>query len=408
MASRPITTTFSSPSLSAGDATSAELDAVRAALDADYEVLEEIGRGGMAVVYRARERELDREVAIKVLPFALTFDADVVERFLREARTSAQLEHPHIVPIYRVGRAGQVIYFAMKLLRGETLSTYLERHGQLPAWEVRRILLETAGALGYAAERRVVHRDVKPDNIMLDEERRCVVTDFGIARSASDASLTATGITVGTPRYMSPEQARGRPLDGRSDIYSLGVVGYEMLAGRVPFAGDDALAILLDHVQTPVPRPALESDDARRLYRVIERMLAKRPEDRFRSTGELLAALGNGATAPVRRGAPPPPARGLAGARTIAARAVAALRPALDRALDASRRLLREQRPRTEALIRRAGALGPRFWTRAGGVLALGVAAYVAFHLATTHRSSSDARATAPHRASATLHRRAR
>ncbi|HWJ22564.1 MAG TPA: serine/threonine-protein kinase [Gemmatimonadaceae bacterium] len=407
MSSRPITTTFSSPSLSADDATSAELDAVRAALDADYEVLEEIGRGGMAVVYRARERELDREVAIKVLPFALTFDADVVERFLREARTSAQLEHPHIVPIYRVGRAGQVIYFAMKLLRGETLSTYLERHGQLPAWEVRRILLETAGALGYAAERRVVHRDVKPDNIMLDEERRCVVTDFGIARSASDASLTATGITVGTPRYMSPEQARGRPLDGRSDIYSLGVVGYEMLAGRVPFAGDDALAILLDHVQTPVPRPALESDDARRLYRVIERMLAKRPEDRFRSTGELLAALANGATVPVRPGAPPR-ARGLAGARTIAARAVAALRPALDRALDASRRLLREQRPSGEALISRAAALGPRFWTRAGGVLALAVAAYVAFHLATTHRSSSDARATAPHRAPATLHRRAR
>lgn len=288
MASRPLTTTFSAPSLSAGDATSAELDAVRAALDADYEVLEEIGRGGMAVVYRARERELDREVAIKVLPFALTFDADVVERFLREARTSAQLEHPHIVPIYRVGRAGQVIYFAMKLLRGETLSTYLERHGQLPPWEVRRILLETAGALGYAAERRIVHRDVKPDNIMLDEERRCVVTDFGIARSASDASLTATGITVGTPRYMSPEQVQGRALDLRTDIYSAGVLLYQMLTGRHLFEGDSAVEVAMQHLNTPPPAlpGGLEAYQP-----LLDKLLEKDRDARFRNADEVIGYL---------------------------------------------------------------------------------------------------------------------
>jgi serine/threonine-protein kinase len=377
VASRPIPSTAHTSYDADASSPQAEADVVRDALDADYEVLEEIGRGGMAVVYRARERQLDREVAIKVLPFALTYDADVVERFLREARTSAQLEHPHIVPIYRVGRAGPVIYFAMKLLRGETLSEYLERHGRLPTWEVRRILLETAGALCYAAERRVVHRDVKPDNIMLDDERRCVMTDFGIARSPTDASLTATGVTVGTPRYMSPEQARGRALDGRSDVYSLGVVGYECLTGAVPFAGDDPLAIMLDHVQTPVPRPALDSDDARRLYRVIERMLAKRPEDRFASTADLLAALADGPTAPSRRAAP---ARahgsaavaawrsvaGTAIARTatlasqLAATIEATLAPALERACDAAVRLWREQRPRLAAALRRAAGRGGR------------------------------------------------
>src|SRR4051812_9716625 len=234
-----------------------DLDVVRAALVDDYEVLEELGRGGMAVVFRARDRQLDREVAVKVLPFALAHDGEVVERFQREARLAAALEHPNIVPIYRVGRNGDVIYFAMKLVRGQSLSEHITTRGRLPAAEVRRVLLETAGALGAAHRRGIVHRDVKPDNIMLDEDGRCVVMDFGIARSASDSKLTASGMSLGTPRYMSPEQARARELDGRSDLYSLGVVGYHCLVGRTPFDGDDAISILLNHVQAPVPRPEI-------------------------------------------------------------------------------------------------------------------------------------------------------
>ena len=270
---------------------SGELELVRSSLAPGYEVIEEIGRGGMAIVYRARERELDREVAVKVLPFALAFDPGVVERFQREAKTAAQLEHPHIIPVHRVGRAGDVCYFTMKYVRGESLAARLERAGKLPADEVRRILLETAGALGYAHRHGVVHRDIKPDNILLDESGRCLVTDFGIARSAAESKLTATGMSVGTPRYMSPEQARAKDVDGRSDVYSLGIVAYECLAGVVPFDGEDAFAILMDHINAPLPRPSLGAE-AGALYGIIQRMLAKRPGDRFQSADDVVAALG--------------------------------------------------------------------------------------------------------------------
>ncbi|HVE79712.1 MAG TPA: serine/threonine-protein kinase [Gemmatimonadaceae bacterium] len=278
-----------------------DLDLVRASLEAEYDVAAELGRGGMAVVYRAVDRALGREVAVKVLPFTLAFDEELVERFQREARTAAQLEHPHIIPVYRVGRAGQVSYFVMQLVRGRSLASLLRERSRLSAAEVRRILLEAGSALGYAAKRGVVHRDVKPDNILLDEAGRCVVTDFGIAKSASDGKLTATGTSVGTPRYMSPEQARAKPLDGRSDLYSLGVVAYECLVGHTPFEGGDAFAILMDHINAPVPRPALATHEEWALFEVIERLLAKRPEDRFADAEALAAALGaidRGAVAP--------------------------------------------------------------------------------------------------------------
>jgi hypothetical protein len=270
---------------------SIEIDLVRAALTPDYEVIEELGRGGMAVVYRAREVALDREVAIKVLPALLAMDAEFVERFQHEARTAGKLEHPNIVPIYRVGQSGHVTYFVMKYLRGQSLSAILRERPKIPAREVQRILIETASALGYAAKFGVVHRDIKPDNILLDHEGRCVITDFGIAKT-SGARLTAPGTSMGTPRYMSPEHAQGVPMDGRSDIYSLGVVAYQALTGTIPFDGEDPFAVLYKHVNSPLPRPDLASTEETTLYSVIERMLAKVPEERFQSAEDLLAALG--------------------------------------------------------------------------------------------------------------------
>ena len=268
-----------------------ETDLVREALTAEYEIIEELGRGGMALVYRARDRQLEREVAIKVLPFSLAFDAEFVERFQREARTAAQLEHPNIIPIYRVGRSGRVIYFVMKFLRGGSLSTVLSERRRLSPPEIRRLLTEAGSALGYAAQRGIVHRDIKPDNIMFDEFGQCVLTDFGIAKAASGQRLTGTGMSIGTPHYMSPEQARAQAIDGRSDIYSLGVVAYQALTGTVPYDGDDSFSIGYKHITEPVPVPQLITADERRLFEVIKRMLMKDPADRFQSCEELVASL---------------------------------------------------------------------------------------------------------------------
>jgi len=268
-----------------------ETDLVREALAAEYEIIEELGRGGMAMVYRARDRQLEREVAIKVLPFSLAFDSEFVERFQREARTAAQLEHPNIIPIYRVGRSGRVIYFVMKFLRGGSVATVLGERRKLMPPEIRRLLIEAGSALGYAAQRGIVHRDIKPDNIMFDEFGQWVLTDFGIAKAASGQRLTSTGMSIGTPHYMSPEQARAQSIDGRSDIYSLGVVAYQALAGTVPYDGEDSFSIGYKHITEPVPTPQLITADERRLFEVIKRMLMKDPADRFQSCEELVASL---------------------------------------------------------------------------------------------------------------------
>src|SRR3954471_17724071 len=234
------------------------------AVGTQYLVDAEIGRGGMAVVYRATDLRLNRRVAIKVLPLELAFNADVRERFLREAQTAAQLSHPGIVPIYTVDEREGIVYFVMALVDGESLAERLSREPRLPITEARRILGAVADALAYAHEQGVVHRDVKPDNIMLDRASgRPLVTDFGIARAAQgDTRLTVTGVAVGTPAYMSPEQALGeRELDGRSDIYSLGVVGYQMLAGRTPFRAANTPAMLVKHLsESPHPIESLRPD----------------------------------------------------------------------------------------------------------------------------------------------------
>jgi serine/threonine protein kinase len=270
-----------------------ELELAKLALADEYDVLDEIGRGGMAIVYRARDKALDRDVAIKVLPPAMAFDAAFVERFQREARTAAQLEHPNIVPIYGVGQKGsgpsQGIYIVMKQLRGESLAAQLAARGTIPPDEIRAMLRDTAQALAYASRRGVVHRDIKPDNILYDDDR-WVLADFGIAKSMSARSLTQSGAAVGTPRYMSPEQARAKPLDVRADIYSLGIVAYQCLVGHVPFDGDDGFAILYDHVTAPLPTPPLANDDERALYTVIQQMTAKHTDDRV-SDGDALLRL---------------------------------------------------------------------------------------------------------------------
>ena len=268
-----------------------ELDLVREQLKDEYEILEELGRGGMAIVFKAREKQLERDVAIKVLPFSLAFDKEFVERFQREARTSAKLEHPSIIPIYRVGKSGRVIYFVMKFLRGKPLSSVLAARGTLPPAEIRQILVQVARALAYAHKSGIVHRDIKPDNIMFDEHGLAVVTDFGIAKAASGGKLTGTGMSIGTPHYMSPEQARAQALDGRSDIYSLGVVAYQSLTGRVPFDGEDSFSIGYKHIMEEIPTPPLETYDQRTVFEITRKMMAKSPDERFQSADELVQTL---------------------------------------------------------------------------------------------------------------------
>jgi len=268
-----------------------ELEMVRDQLKDEYEILEELGRGGMAIVFKAREKQLERDVAIKVLPFSLAFDKEFVERFQREARTSAKLEHPGIIPIYRVGKSGRVIYFVMKFLRGKPLSSVLAARGTLPPSEIRMTLLQVARALAYAHKGGIVHRDIKPDNIMFDEHGQAVVTDFGIAKAASGGKLTGTGMSIGTPHYMSPEQARAQSLDGRSDLYSLGVVAFQCLVGHVPFDGEDSFSIGYKHIMEEIPAPPLETYDQRTLFEITRRMMSKSPDDRFQTADDLVQAL---------------------------------------------------------------------------------------------------------------------
>jgi serine/threonine-protein kinase len=272
----------------------AEIDMVRQELHEEYEILDELGRGGMAIVFKAKEKQLDREVAIKVLPFSLAFDKEFVERFQREARTSAKLEHPNIIPIYRVGKSGRVIYFVMKFLRGKPLSNILGARGSLPPAEIKKILAEVGRALAYAHKKEIVHRDIKPDNIMFDEHGHAVVTDFGIAKAASGGKLTGTGMSIGTPHYMSPEQAKAQPLDGRSDIYSLGVVAYQCLTGSVPFDGEDSFSIGYKHIMEEIPAPPLENPEKRQLFEIIRKMMAKTPAQRFQNADEVVSVLESG------------------------------------------------------------------------------------------------------------------
>ena len=278
---------------------------LQTALAGEYSLERELGRGGMGVVYLARDVQLDRHVAIKVLPSHLAAQPDSRERFLREARTAAGLSHPNIVPIHRVGEAAGFVFFVMSYVAGRTLGEQLREGGPLGAEAAARILREVAWALAYAHGRGIVHRDVKPDNILIEEESgRALVTDFGIAHVGVTTVATEPGRIMGTAQFMSPEQATSETVDGRSDLYSLGVVGYLAVSGKLPFEAANLPALLLKHVSEPARSVAEVAPGLpRALVETIDRCLAKDPDSRH-ADGEALAA----ALAPSTNGRPALPA----------------------------------------------------------------------------------------------------
>jgi serine/threonine protein kinase len=261
------------------------------ALAGRYEIIKLLGRGGMAVVFLAQDLVLERQVAIKVLPPDLSLDTRLIPRFQQEAKTAAKLDHPNIIPIYRVESEAGLNYFVMKYVNGSSLEQRLEQ-GALPIDLARRILREAALALGHAHKRGIVHRDVKPANIMLESDGRVVLTDFGISKALDGgAALTGTGNIIGTPHYMAPEQAKGLEVDGRADQYALAVVGHQILTGKQPFEGSSH-SILYKHVFEPPPRIfEIRPDVPADLCAALDRALSKEPDRRFPSMEDFANAV---------------------------------------------------------------------------------------------------------------------
>ncbi|HYU78446.1 MAG TPA: serine/threonine-protein kinase [Vicinamibacterales bacterium] len=270
---------------------SGEFLELQAALAGEYSLQREIGRGGMGIVYLARDVQLDRDVAIKVLPMHLARLTTARERFVQEARTAAGLSHPHIVPIHRVGDADGFVFFVMSYVEGETLGERLRTQGPLPPAGAARVLREVAWALAYAHGRGIVHRDIKPDNILLEVGTgRAMVTDFGIAHGGAQATPSDIGKIMGTAHFMSPEQGAQKPLDGRSDIYSLGVVGYLAVSGKLPFEEDSVPALIVrQSMDTPPSLTRVAPGVPSALASAIDRCLDRDPAGRF-PDGETLAA----------------------------------------------------------------------------------------------------------------------
>lgn len=218
-----------------------------------YEIVGLIGQGGMATVYKAYQREIDRHVALKVLPPHPGQDPQYVERFRLEARTVARLQHPHILPLYDYGNQDDILFLVTAYVEGGSLGDRI-RHGPMPLADVDHVLRQISSALDYAHKNGMIHRDIKPDNILLDKEGNALLTDFGIVKLAEgDANLTATGGMIGTPAYMSPEQGQGLPVSPATDVYSLGVVVFEMISGQQPYTADTGLQIVLKHITEPIP-----------------------------------------------------------------------------------------------------------------------------------------------------------
>ena len=261
-------------------------------LSGRYRLEARIAAGGMSTVYKAVDETLERTVAVKLMNREVASDSDQLERFRREARAVAQLSHPHIVGVIDAGEDDSRPYIVFEYIEGETLKERIRRLGPLPIPEAVAYAIEIARALGAAHARHIVHRDVKPQNVLIDEEGSAKVTDFGIARTLDEEGLTADGRVIGTTDYVSPEQALGQPVTGQSDLYSLGIVLYEMLTGDVPFKGDNQVAVAMKHVREPLPdvqqaRPEISAA----LASVLDRATAKQPSARYRDDAELIADL---------------------------------------------------------------------------------------------------------------------
>jgi serine/threonine-protein kinase len=266
--------------------------AVHGALGSEYRIERLLGQGGMSVVFLAEELGLGRLVALKVFPQSLAIEKSAADRFRHEARIAASLDHPHIAPIHRFGTSPGFMWYTMKFITGRSLSETLRQVGRLDLFSTLSLAEQAASALDYAHRRGIVHRDMKPANIMLDENNWAYVCDFGVAKT-QDTKLTQTGGTIGTPAYMSPEQLYGRTLDGRSDQYSLAVVLFELLAGRHPFPGESVADIVQMHCTTPAPPLSdFRHDLSERLVQGIQRAMSKNPDDRFDSVIAFLTAIG--------------------------------------------------------------------------------------------------------------------
>src|SRR5436305_13403455 len=261
-------------------------------LSGRYRLEARIAAGGMSTVYRALDETLERQVAVKLMNREVTSDSDQLERFRREARAVAQLSHPRLVGVIDAGEDDGRPYIVVEYVEGETLKERIRRQGRLRIPEAIAYAIEIAHALGTAHSRHIVHRDVKPQNVLIDEEGSAKVTDFGIARTLEEDGLTADGRVLGTTDYVSPEQALGQYVTGQSDLYSLGVVLYEMLTGEVPFRGESQVAVAMKHVREQIPDVQLKRPEASAaLAAVVETATAKRKEDRYANDAELIADL---------------------------------------------------------------------------------------------------------------------
>ncbi|MCC7207485.1 MAG: serine/threonine protein kinase, partial [Anaerolineae bacterium] len=258
----------------------------------NYQVTALLGEGGMAAVYRARQVNIDRDVAIKVIDARLARNPEFIRRFEREARTIASLNHAHILKLFDYGQHDDAIYLVMELLMGGSLAAQVRR-GPLPAERVAGILDQIASALDYAHQKGIIHRDLKPQNVLFDEAGQAHLTDFGIAKIVNEGtSLTMSGMTMGTPMYMAPEQWQGADLDARSDVYALGVMLYEMLSGQAPFLADTPASLMYKHLQeTPPPLQPHRPDLPAGIEAVLIKALAKNRDRRFSSAGDVAAAF---------------------------------------------------------------------------------------------------------------------
>ncbi|HLY27892.1 MAG TPA: serine/threonine-protein kinase, partial [Aggregatilineales bacterium] len=331
-----------------------------------YELGDFLGRGGMATVYRAYQRNMNRQVAIKLIATALAEDETFIARFEHEVKIAAQLEHPHILPVYDFGQEGQTAYLVMRLLEGGSLDQRL-RKGSLKFSEIRRMIDQIGSALSYAHAHGVIHRDLKPSNVLLDEGQNAYLTDFGIAKTMDQTTgFTTTGQIVGTPSYLAPEQWSGEPATLQTDIYAFGVMLFQMLTGELPFKGDTPAVVMYKHLGTPPPAPnAIRPDIPLAMTDVINRVLAKNPADRYPKIDEFVDDVNNtlsgtpssgsypAPSVPTREGPAAKPSSGVRPAPTVASEA-----------LDNERTITDEVPLATEFLSKQRRGLG-RFGTGA-------------------------------------------